>query len=710
MMEKVSLYIGGEIYRGGKKADLDNNSFILFNYTMEDLSNPTIVKNSFSKQITLKGTPANNDIFGSIYKSDRKTIYSYQYTGVNYDPLRKTPFFLYNERNEILESGYIKIDSIELKGSEHEYKVTLYGGLGSFFYALTYKEDGSKRNLSDFYFRHHDGTTHTINSRKVTTKILQDAWQYLEQGEDYWNNNPDAGWDIINFAPCYNGLPDEFDADKVLVNGLYSQFLTDIVVDGETYTKKQGCTSSLVKLKKAHTEWEVKNIRPYLQRVVVSVKAFIQGCCIANNNNGYNVILDSEFFNDNNPIYSNGWITMPIIPATERNKPSALTAALQGSLTPSDYLIGFAKLYGLIFMCDANKTIHIMSRDKFYQNKVIDISARIDTESIKITPLIVDSKWYQFGGTDVVGEYAKNYEQTYGKKYAVQMVNTGYEFNSEIKELTKDIPFVEAPDVAERSYLYAGYYSDVGFTFVESFPFPLYEEVTQQLFKNGNENDSQDITLDNFYSKGTYLNQEYPYMDWLPKVQFHDANNKSAEGANCLLFFNGIKQVPFLEGPSKQWRYILSDDHPDIEVLNSGKSCWNLVAETATELLSFPSFRRMYLSESGEVISDLSWGVPYERGVVDVHEDVTNPQTLYHNRWQAYLTDRYDIDTRKLNCKVNLSGLKVGQSLMRNFFWYDNAIWMLNKIDNYSITTEDLTECEFIKVKDIKNYTQGQKL
>ena len=35
-MEKISLYIAG------KKVDLDNNSFILFNYTMEDLSNPTI--------------------------------------------------------------------------------------------------------------------------------------------------------------------------------------------------------------------------------------------------------------------------------------------------------------------------------------------------------------------------------------------------------------------------------------------------------------------------------------------------------------------------------------------------------------------------------------------------------------------------------------------------------------------------------------------
>ena len=35
MRRKISLYIAGQ------KVDLDDQSFILFNYTMEDLSNPT---------------------------------------------------------------------------------------------------------------------------------------------------------------------------------------------------------------------------------------------------------------------------------------------------------------------------------------------------------------------------------------------------------------------------------------------------------------------------------------------------------------------------------------------------------------------------------------------------------------------------------------------------------------------------------------------
>ena len=69
-----------------------------------------------------------------------------------------------------------------------------------------------------------------------------------------------------------------------------------------------------------------------------------------------------------------------------------------------------------------------------------------------------------------------------------------------------------------------------------------------------------------------------------------------------------------------------------------------------------------------------------------------------------YQRDRYDDDTYKMTCKVNLRGMRVGQDLMRKFFYYDGAVFVLNKIINHSLTTWDDTECEFIKVQDISNY------
>ena len=143
MRRKISLYIGGKL------ADLDEQSFILFNYTMDDLSNPTIVKNSFTQQITLPGTPDNNAIFGDYYRLDRKTALASGETGYAFNASVKTPFSIYNELGEIIESGYCKLDSVVRSKGVVSYKVSLYGGLGSFFYSLSYAEDGRKLTLAD---------------------------------------------------------------------------------------------------------------------------------------------------------------------------------------------------------------------------------------------------------------------------------------------------------------------------------------------------------------------------------------------------------------------------------------------------------------------------------------------------------------------------------------------------------------------------------
>lgn len=704
-MEKISLYIAG------KKVDLDSDSFILFNYTMEDLSNPTIVKNSFSKQITLKGTSANNEIFGNLWKADRKTIFGEGYTGVSFDPLRKTPFTIYNEMNEIIESGYIKVDSIDRVEGGYEYKVTLYGGLGSLFYDLMYDESGNKITLADLDFLHHDGTIKKIESMVVDKSVISNAWDYLEHPNTHFNNYPHTAWDIINFAPCYNGLPDEFDAKKAIMRGEYSQLATDRVVEnGEVYTPLNGYGGArMVSMANSHTEWEMRNIRPYLQRVVVSIPGLIQAIKHKASLLGYSVkweeqgVLDSIFITE-------GWITLGLIPKKERYTENALTAVLQGSLTPFDYLVGIAKMYGLVFLYNAeDKRVEIMSRDSFYSSNIIDLTGRVDKDSIMVTPMLADAKWYQLGG-NVVGEFAKSYEENYRVKCGAQRINTGYDFNSEVKELTKDLPFVEAVDVAERNRVFAGYLENSSGIYAKFFPIPLYEQVKVQLFKDGEIGNGKDFDMKANYRKTlVYFDENHPFVDWLPKVQLHEADNKAVDGAHCILLFNKMVSIPSFSDYRTDFPMLMSDEHSAIDVFNEGKACWNLDLSECVRLYKLPSFRRVWISV-GRVSVDANWGMPVESAVVDVTQDANNPNTLYSGRWKAYLTDRYDVDSRVMKCKVNLSGMQVGQSLMMNFFFYENATWVLNKISNHSITTDDLTECEFIKVKDIKNYTQGQKL
>lgn len=687
MRRKVSLYIADRL------VDLDDQSFILFNYTMEDLSNPTIVRNSFSQQVTLKGTPNNNRIFGDIFRLDRVTQYGDAYTGAFFDVTRKTPFTIYNEMSEIVESGYLKLDEVSRNGKMVEYKVTLYGGLGSFFYGLSYREDGIPMTLADLRYKMPNGEFTRVAGHFGQVggySMLQDCWSYLADPDGYDINEYDCWWaNIINFAPCYNGLPDKFSADKALVTSASYANMPSM-------TAKSGASSNLMVMANKHTEWEMKDLRWYLQRPIVSVKALFDAVCDSENNGGWNV---SALFDES---LLNAWITLPLIPSEDRQKEDAIVRLLASSKSPAEYLISFAKVFGLVFLCDSgNKTITIMHRSQFFAGQeTIDMTDKIDVRGIKISPLLAQSRYYQFGG-GAIGEWAKTYKEDFGRDYAIQRVNTGNEFNQETTIVTDGITFKDAVDVHERNLLFVTeVVTSVG---TEFFRLPQYERVFVQSW-SGEEVSEVDVPY-NGTGSWFYNNLYFRLSDWLPKVQFHEADDKAVDGADVLLLFNGVKQTPVWRDWARL-QYRLTDDTPDMQTLNEGEPCWNFTNVNSRILTQIPSFRRSRTTgdEEAEVIdATLEWGSPLARATNGTSEGES--VTIYDRYWKAYQQDRYDDDTFKMTCKVNLRGLRVGQELMRNFFYYDGALFVLNAIRNHSLTTWDDTECEFIRVQDKTNYT-----
>ena len=295
MRNKVKLYIGG------KRADLDDGSFILFTYTAEELTNPTIVRNSFSRQITLKGTPTNDEIFGHIYRNDRLTQYGGGVVGPDFDPTRKTPFTIYNEMGEILEDGYLKLNKVVRKGAAHEFAVSLFGGLGSFLYGLAYDNAGNKRTLADLDYGY------TLDFVINRTNVFG-AWARI--GGD--TTRP-AKWDIINFMPCYAGFPDnEFNADKAVVSPSLVG-LKAMDADGR-YTPSDGWV--LCQLAEKVTGNEAGDYRSYLQKPLVRLQAVINAICDPANNGGWTVNLDPQITSPSGPMadyWAKAWITLPML-------------------------------------------------------------------------------------------------------------------------------------------------------------------------------------------------------------------------------------------------------------------------------------------------------------------------------------------------------------------------------------------------------------
>ena len=972
MRRKISLYIADQL------VDLDDQSFILFNYLIDDMGNPTIVRNSFSQAITLKGTPANNKIFGGMWRSDRLTQSGATGHGINFDAARKTSFAIYNEMGEILESGYCKLDRVTRNRGLVEYQVSLFGDLGSFFYGLAYDSEGNRRTLADLallpptvdqnsgltvgYYvdaqgrvlpsptacfgcmvavspgdvvrikndgylwmisAYHNGVivpekstnglySWTVpdgingviityrNSEpdktliitragaaeelefEITRAAVSQAWERL-RGDDKQPNL----WDIINFAPAYNGLPTGlFDADKALFDTVASGVS---IPDG--YSSRGG-RIALASLPKEYTEWETQDLRSYMQRPVIKMSKVIEAICQSYNNGGYEVDLDSTFFTASNPYWDKTWLTLPLInsldvqitegsgqltigsdfripgggnPSTsyqvtvalrpkitvsgegstteydlhcddtyesegvtynghymnyityigraydssnnviqervirvssrqtagEGNVPqidfigyfdssglwygdnvtlefTALgisyirvtretTAAGWGSLrfaldankawsdpasyepnyaisawgvdtpaadnvysyttsdsarsgvtitkrmllssdkTPADYLISFCKMFGLVFLIDKGaRKVSIMRRQTFYQDNVIDLTERVDiSRPAPVLPFSYDCKWYDFSLPYGNGEYAKYYANIYDRIFGIQRVNTGYGFNAESKNLLEGIAFKGACEVLEASKYFVNLsngslripavFQDSGGTFTV-------------LDRTGKAEDI-DIPLPSSQVYRGWWNPDNKTYDFISKPQFHNAGNAAYEERDTLLFFDGVFDIAAITT-----RIGLSDDTALMMALNDNTPCWILDPATVggySPVRYLPRFSR-YIMSDGVITKSLDFGTPGEVAIPDI--TFASDSSIYSQFWRRYISDRYDDDSRVMTCRVNLSGLRVNESLLRSFFFYDNAIWALRKITNHSMTTWDATECEFIKVQDTTNY------
>lgn len=291
-----------ELYINNQKVYFKEPPEIFVTYAHTDLHNPTVVKNSYTKTVTVEGTPENNRIFNNFY--DMRRINNSDL----FNPSRKETFTLYRN-GEPMETGYVKLDKVSKKNGRVSYDITLYGGLGQFLYNLQFKEDGEQMKLSDLEYS-------TDFNFEVDRNTIKAAWQHITDMKDIENGEL---YDVINFAPCYNGIPENFTANKVAID--IASFRDEETIYNSFIKEKDGYTTvdgwMIAELEKEYDEWQVGDLRSYLQRPVIRFKEIIQACCKPENNGGYKVDLDADFFNEQNPYYENAWMTLPLLSEME---------------------------------------------------------------------------------------------------------------------------------------------------------------------------------------------------------------------------------------------------------------------------------------------------------------------------------------------------------------------------------------------------------
>ena len=937
MVKEVKLFINEQ------EVEFEASPDILFTFQIDELTNPTVVKNSYSKTLSIPGTKQNNKIFDSIWNVERVQDI------LTFNPSKKAPFVIYYN-SDIYQTGYVKLLDIQTDKHKIVYNVSLFGGLGDFFYSLMYSSsddvgESEKKKLSDLYFG--TNATATTSADEFDFQINKDtvlnAWSQLSA------STPGSMWNTINFAPLYNGLPDGFDSNKVVINTSgNSKILRSQKVEGTTYTQYENYV--LAELKNNYTEWQMRDLRSYLQRPVIRVKDIIGAICRPENNGGYEVVLDEEFFSSGNPYYWKSWMTLPmlsnidfettkesisgtaslgsrtstlesgykyvekedinisgmpddaksynvsvdvdiqailnssylsnittssglnitaydnygtnypagiaaqlvaydsngrvcggsqnvwitavyqrrraggirqgqgreelIIPSmtdlnfkpvysganstqlissfeyvgnnkktwhltsgvsltiknvkkawnvklvlskvnaspSAKNDTSIAKALFQASYTndehvlykktlmdnfnvilnnyevtfntnesirsgskfkkaqllntdytPADWLLSYAKQFGLYFSKDkSDNKIYIRTRKSFYDaSDIIDLDKLIDNSKKKtINPIVFDAKWYNWQLEQEKSTFSQAYQDTYGLRYGAQKVNTGYNFDGNDNDLLKGNIFKGAIECLERSDMYTYISGDT-----TEKPWQL-NGYTYNLYSTTDMEDTTEVTVPattRFNKLKSF--QSLKFYDLFSKVQLHDDDNKPSDGSKILLFFDTF--VPTKSKSSgDDIHYWLSDDNNAMAVLNEDTPCWYYTVTSTTDatlLTSIPHFGR-YLINDGENIITSSWDFGNTRQLYIPDVYTSQNSTIYSQYWKRYITDLYDIDTKKLTCYVQFKG-KPTEEWLRYFYWFNNSIWRINKIIDHNVTSNDTTKVEFVKVQDITNYT-----
>ena len=362
-------------------------------------------------------------------------------------------------------------------------------------------------------------------------------------------------------------------------------------------------------------------------------------------------------------------------------------------------LLAFCKTFGLVLVADgATKTVSIEKRSTFYQNTVVDLSDRIDTEQgLSKVPFAFDAKWYVWAAKYESGEFARYYAEKYGRTFGQMRVDTGYAFDANVKQVMDGVVFRGCVQALEQGK----YFCSVS-QFGNALPSVLLDRGAKYTRSTGaNTSEDVEINVPDDNAVITWMNTRFDGYDIFPKPQFHDKDDAAYDERDTLLFLNGMT--------STGAPYTLTDDTLFMLRANGGTPCWLLLwgAEDASTVApALPLFSR-YLDYSAQhqgyvYERSLDFGTPAELPIPDA--SFRDGAEIWAGYFADYFADRYDDDSAVVTCRVNLAGMQVGFGLFRRFYWFDGAVWALNKITNHSMTTYDLTECEFVKVQDIANY------
>jgi hypothetical protein len=309
--------------------ELDKSVSFPINKRFSNLDNPTDIFVDYTKSISIPATAHNNKVLGNAYRLDKQYGAGDVTLGLDMNPLKRIPVkLLYN--GEIFFDGYAKyVSSTQTNGVVY-YNINLFGALGDVFQSLmSVVLDVNK--LSDEQRAEPDGgAKYILNDGMADTPVIdrtvvKNCWNYADEPLSSLNHYTD----VIGFAPAYRGFYDDFESNSIVGLGWRT------TMDGPIPTEPEAIEDALKKKWKRNimnyddtiteeaaqarvdaidikaligdgvNEHAIRQFRSYEQ------KPYIHFCKLMNmyqkkckELTGYDLNLDSQWFNANNPYWT----------------------------------------------------------------------------------------------------------------------------------------------------------------------------------------------------------------------------------------------------------------------------------------------------------------------------------------------------------------------------------------------------------------------
>lgn len=298
------------LFLNNKEVELNKSVTFAINKQFEDITSPADIKNDWSKTVEIPFTQSNNKLFGELFNVDRLIVEGdSSLMGVYFDPYKKIDFRL-QWGDTIIMQGYAKNINVDKKNNgEGTYNITLNGELGKLFQEM---------NKITFDVTTEDKKYLIDGSKYVNSIVNKDLIHLL------WNNEPDLVnldltettdpnyrvQDYIGFIPN-NSYNENFDYKTFQLEGSeqskkFAEELDDKAnaVYNQNYEYVTGIAADTV-IGEGLLPREIGEYRSYFQIPYIYFNKLFQIFSKKTEElTGYEVEMDSDWFNNTNPYWN----------------------------------------------------------------------------------------------------------------------------------------------------------------------------------------------------------------------------------------------------------------------------------------------------------------------------------------------------------------------------------------------------------------------